>query len=225
MAKILLVDDDRALSKMVHDLLVFDHHQVEMASDGDDGLYKVLTYSYDLIVLDINMPGKSGIEICSVYRSKGGQAPVLMLTGQDKIEYKEAGFGAGVDDYLTKPFHLKELAMRVQALLKRSRTVNEKSYTWGSVILDSASFRVTKDGAEVKLVPKEFALLEFLMANPNRVFTPDAILNRLWASESDSTTNAVLTCISRIRTKLDEKDAKNSIIKTVHGAGYRFDPS
>lgn len=223
-AKILLVDDDQTLTKMVHDWLVFDHHQVEIASDGDDGLYRVLTYSYDIIILDINMPGKDGIQICSEYRSKGGQCPILMLTGRDKIENKEEGFNSGADDYLTKPFHMKELTVRIQALLRRSRTVAEKTYTWGDVKLDSSSFKVTKGDTEVKLLPKEFGLLEFLMSNPNRVFTPDAILDRLWASESDATSNAVITCISRIRTKLDDKGSKNSIIKTVHGVGYRFDP-
>ncbi len=224
MAKILLVDDDQTLTKMVHDWLVFDHHQVEVASDGDDGLYRVLTYSYDIIILDLNMPGKDGIQICSEYRAKGGQCPILMLTGRDKIENKEEGFNSGADDYLTKPFHMKELTVRIQALLRRARTVAEKSYTWGSIKLDSSSFRVTKGDTEIKLLPKEFGLLEFLMSNPNRVFTPDAILDRLWASESDATSNAVITCISRIRTKLDDKGTKNSIIKTVHGVGYRFDP-
>lgn len=223
-AKILLVDDDQALTKMVRDWLVFDHHQVEIASDGNDGLYKILTYAYDIIILDLNMPGKDGIEICSQYRAKGGQCPILMLTGRDKIEHKEEGFNSGADDYLTKPFHMKELTVRIQALLRRARTVAEKSYSWGDVKLDSTSFKVTKGDTEVKLLPKEFGLLEFLMSNPNRVFTPDAILDRLWASESDATSNAVITCISRIRTKLDDKGTKNSIIKTVHGVGYRFDP-
>jgi DNA-binding response OmpR family regulator len=222
-AKILLVDDDQTLTKMVHDWLVFEHHQVETASDGDEGLYKVLTYSYDIIVLDINMPGKDGIQICQEYRSHGGQSPVLMLTGRNKIENKEEGFNVGADDYLTKPFHMKELTVRITALLRRARTVTEKIYSWGDVKVDGISFKVTKGGAEVKLLPKEFGLLEFLMANPNRVFTPDAILDRLWASESDATSNAVITCISRIRTKLDDKGTKNSIIKTVHGVGYRFD--
>lgn len=185
----------------------------------------MLTYSYDIIVLDINMPGKDGIQICSDYRAKGGQSPILMLTGKDKIENKEEGFNVGADDYLTKPFHMKELTVRIQALLRRSRTVAEKTYTWGDVKLDSSSFKVTKGDTEVKLLPKEFGLLEFLMSNPNRVFTPDAILDRLWASESDATSNAVITCISRIRTKLDDKGTKNSIVKTVHGVGYRFDPS
>lgn len=224
MAKILVVDDDQTLAKMVHDWLVFDHHQVELASDGDDGLHKVLTYSYDLIVLDLNMPGHDGIQICSEFRSRGGQTPVLMLTGRDKIENKEEGFGVGADDYLTKPFHMKELGVRVQALLRRSRMVSQKVFTWGDVVLDSTSFKVTKGGADVKLLPKEFALLEFMMANPNRVFTPGNILDRLWASESDSTSNAVITCVSRIRTKLDDKGTKSSIIKTVHGVGYRHDP-
>src|ERR1700733_12817241 len=137
---------------MVHDWLVFEHHQVEIANDGDDGLYKVLTYSYDIIVLDINMPGKDGIQICQEYRSHGGQSPVLMLTGRNKIENKEEGFSVGADDYLTKPFHMKELTVRITALLRRARTVSEKTYSWGDVKLDSISFKVTKGGAEIKLL-------------------------------------------------------------------------
>lgn len=222
LAKILLIEDDPAVRKLVSDWLEFEHHVVEIAEDGAEGSYKSLTFQYDLLVIDIDLPKKNGFEICEEYRSSGGESAILMLTGRDRIENKEQGFSLGADDYLTKPFHIKELSARVKALLRRSRSVTQKEFTWRDVLIDPTSFSATKAGVEVKLLPKEFALLEFLMKNPNQVFTAEALLNRIWASESDTTTEAITTCVSRIRKKLDTS-GQTSIIRTVHGVGYKFE--
>lgn len=223
MAKILLVEDDMGLSRMVRDWLTFEHHLVETADNGRDGLDKLQFYQYDLVILDWELPEMTGIEICKEFRSRGGTTPVLMLTGKGTIGDKESGFEAGADDYLTKPFHMKELSMRLKALLRRGGTALQgDTLKFRDLVLEPTSHRVTRDGKDLQLLPKEFALLEFLMRHPNQVFSAEALLSRVWASESDTTVDAVSTCIKRLRKKVD-MDGQSSVIKTVHGVGYKLE--
>ena len=158
------------------------------------------------------------------FRASGGNAPVLMLTGKDSISDKELGLDTGADDYLTKPFHGKELTARIKALLRRPPNLVSDVLKVGDLVLERADFRVTRNGQEVRLLPKEFALLEFFMRYPNRVFSAEALLERVWVSESEATVDAVTSCIKRLRKKL-EIDGDKSPISTVHGVGYKLVPS
>ncbi len=223
MAKILIVEDDLGLTRMVREWLTFEHHLVETSNDGQDGLEKLRSFEYDVVVLDWDLPLLSGLEVCREFRSRGGSTPILMLTGKDGITDKESGFGAGADDYLTKPFHMKELSMRLKALLRRAAPFTGDKLKAGNLELDVQSHKVTRDGDELQLLPKEFSLLEFLMRHPGQVFSAEALLNRVWASEADTSVDAVSTCIKRLRKKIDV-EGKRSLVRTIHGIGYKLDP-
>jgi DNA-binding response OmpR family regulator len=223
MAKLLLVEDDLELCGMVEDWLTHEHYQVEVTNNGAEAQERLAVFEYDLVLLDVDLPGLSGIDVCKGFRAQGGKTPILMLTGKKTIDDKEAGLDSGADDYLTKPFHMKELSARVRAILRRSSGQTSNVLKAGSLELDPTSFRVTLNGQDVHLQRKEFALLEFLMRNPNRVFSADALLERVWASESDATGEAIRTCLKRLRQKIDEPE-KESIIRTVHGVGYKLVP-
>lgn len=223
MAKLLIVEDDTELCGMIEDWLSHEHYQVEVTHNGREAQERLTFYQYDLILLDLELPGMTGLEICKAFRAQGGKTPILMLTGRKSIDDKEAGLDSGADDYLTKPFHMKELSARVRAILRRSTGQTTNVLKAGPVELDPISFRVTRNGEDIHLQKKEFALLEFLMRNPNRVFSADALLERVWASESDATGEAIRTCMKRLRQKIDEPE-KESIIRTVHGVGYKLVP-
>ncbi len=221
MPKILVVEDDLDLRSIVEDWLKHEHHLVEVASKGDEAMELIGIYPYDLIILDWQLPNMSGIEILKKYRQKGGKTPVLMLTGQDQTDHIETGLDSGADDYLTKPFHMKELSARIRALLRRPQTVTENVLRAGELCLNPRTFAVTKGGAEIRLLPKEFALLEFLMRHPNQVFSADALLDRVWRSENDAAPETVRTCIKRLRRKIDG-ESDDSLIQTLHGVGYKL---
>lgn len=222
MPKILIVEDDVGLSKMVRDWLTFEHHMVETANNGRDGLEKLQVYEYDLVILDWELPEVTGVEILREIRGRGSNMPVLMLTGKSSVNDKEEGLDAGADDYLTKPFHMKELSARVRSCLRRAGGNVANVLKVKDVELDPASFRVTRGGKEIQLLPKEFAMLEFLMRHVNQVFSAEALLSRVWASESEATVDAVSTCIKRLRKKIDQPDT-DSFIRTVHGVGYKVE--
>lgn len=222
MAKILFVDDDLGLCKTIRGWLVMERHNAETVSDGAEAMSLLKAYEYDVIILDWQMPGMSGIEILKEFRARGGKTPVIMLTGKSEIEHKEEGLDSGADDYLTKPFHTRELSARIRALLRRPQDAVGETLKWRDVILDRESYSVTKAGAEIRLLPKEFDLLEFLMRNPGKVFTTEALLNRVWSTESASTVEALHTCVKRIRKKVDIK-GEASIIRTVHAVGYALE--
>ncbi len=222
MAKVLVIEDDNSLSRMIKDWLTIEHHNIETVADGKQGLEKLQYYQYDLVIMDWQLPGMEGVEILREFRKGGGITPVLMLTGKNTIVDKEAGLDSGADDYLTKPFHMKELSARIRALLRRPQVMVGNTLTVGKFSLDPSNHVVTRDGVELKLLPKEFALLEFLMRHPNQVFSADALLNRVWASESDATIDALTSCIKRLRKKIDA-EGESSPIRTVHGVGYKLE--
>ena len=223
MPKILVVEDDAGLNRMIREWLTFERNDVDYAENGTDGLEKLQSYEYDCIVMDWELPGISGIEIVQKFRAMGRPTPVLMLTGKSTINDKEQGFDAGADDYLTKPFHMKELSARIRALMRRASVNVSTVVEVRGIRLDTASFRVNRGNEDIQLLPKEFALLEFLMRHADQVFSAESLLSRVWSSDSDATIDAITTCIKRIRKKLDRKD-EPSVIKTVHGVGYKFDP-
>lgn len=221
MAKILIVEDDLDLRQIVEDWLKHDHHLIETASKGDEAMELIGIYSYDLIILDWQLPVYDGIQILKKFRQNGGKTPVLMLTGQDLAEQIEQGLDSGADDYLTKPFHMKELSARIRALLRRPVSVTDIVLRAAGINLNPRTFAVTKDGTDIRLLPKEFALLEFLMRHPNQVFSAEALLDRVWHSENDAAPETVRTCIKRLRKKIDG-ESEESVIQTLHGVGYKL---
>ncbi len=164
----------------------------------------------------------SGPEICAAFRKQGGNIPVLMLTGKSELNDKIAGFDAGSDDYLTKPFHPRELSVRVRALLGRPTQRAQEVFKVGDLELDSINHVVRKAGKPLHLMPREFSLLELFIRHPDEPFSPEALLNRVWSSESEVSTDVVKVYIAKLRKKIDSEGA-TSKIRTVHGVGYKLD--
>jgi DNA-binding response OmpR family regulator len=220
-AKILVVEDDLELCKHYASWLSTDKHTSEIVNDGEEAVLRLNLYEYDVIILDWQLPRLSGPEVCAQYRAAGGRTPILMLTGKDTIDDKAAGLDAGADDYLTKPFHMKELSARIRALLRRSGPSLHTVIKVSNLELDTQSRRVTKDGAELTLLPREFALLEFLMRHPDQVFSPESLLNSVWTSDSESSISTVYTYIKTLRRKIADADGQSPIMN-VHGVGYKL---
>lgn len=222
MARILIVEDDVKLAGVIEDWLLEDQHQVTTAVNGPKGLELARSQKFDILILDWNLPGLDGIDVCKQYRTTGGTAAVLMLTGRQEVQDKEAGLDAGADDYVTKPFHMREIGARVRALLRRSRTINESVIQIGKLTLDTVSCEVTRAGEAIKLMPKEFALLEFFMRQPGKVFSQDELLDNIWGKEQEVPPDTVRVHIAKLRNKIDEQ-GMDSIIKTIHRVGYKLE--
>jgi DNA-binding response OmpR family regulator len=222
MAKILLAEDDTQLAALVEDWLKSEHHVVDHVETGTDAVDLLNASRFDLLILDWNIPGVSGVEVCNEYRNQGGTSPVLMLTGRDKIEDKEEGLDAGADDYLTKPFHLRELSARIRALLRRPPDMASNVIEHGRLVLDLSACRLLKDGQPIELFPKELALLEFLMRHPNKVFSIEALQERVWSADSEASPETIRVHIARLRSKI-EKEGEKQLLRTVHRQGYMLD--
>lgn len=223
MARILIVDDDIQFAESLKDWLGTERHSVNVAYTAADGLANLESSEYDVLLLDWNLPDSTGVELCRKYRSGGGDAAVMMLTVMGATDSKVQALDAGADDYMCKPFDFQEMLARVRALRRRSGNFSRPVLQAGGIVLDTNSHTVTVSGQEIHLQPLEFAMLEFFMRNPNKVVSQEALLRRLWSSPEDSSTDAVYTCIRKLRQKLNESD-KEAVIKTVHGVGYRFAP-
>ena len=222
MAKILLADDDTELTEGLCDWLSDEDHVVDTAENGEDALALMQRFPYDLIILDWKMPGLTGVEVCNRYRKDGGVAPIIMLTAKGEIADKEQGLDSGADDYLVKPFQPRELSARIRALMRRPRSVEASVLQVGNISMDPDAFKVTRSGHEVQLSKKEFALLELFMRNPGHVFSIDALIDKIWASEKEASPDTVRVHLTRLRGKI-EIDGLPTLIKTVHGVGYKLD--
>ena len=222
MPKILIVEDDLELAGKLRDWLTFEKHTVDHVANGRDAIELLRVTGFDLLVLDWEMPEMSGVQVCSKFRELGGSTPILMLTGRSSIDAKEAGLDAGADDYMTKPFEVRELSARIRALLRRPRAVLGASIEVGQLTLETVSREVRYHGREIALQPKEFALLEFLMRHPGEPFNADTLLQRVWTSDSESSNEVVYTCLTKLRKKLGAV-GHVSPIKTVHGVGYKIE--
>lgn len=208
---------------MITNWLNAERYVVNSAANGADAIAMIQAYAYDLLIVDWQLPDKSGIEILKHYRGKGGDAPVLMLTGKDALADKEVGFGAGADDYLTKPFDHRELLLRLRALLRRGPLGNSSdTLIFGDLSLDPATYSVTQDGKAIKLTPKEFGLLEFFMRHPNQVFSAEQLLDRVWEDPLAGSPESVRVWLNKLRSKL--RSGENSpVISNVFGVGYRLE--
>lgn len=222
MAKVLVVEDDKPLSKMIGDWLRRENHLVEFVHDGKEAEHILHLASFDLIILDWDLPFVSGIDLCRGLRNAGIQTAILMLTGKDDIADKEVGLDAGADDYLTKPFNVRELAARVRALVRRTSSTKATLLTCGRVTLNPASGVVLDGETQIHLAPRELTLLEFLMRHQDEIFSAETLILRVWQSDSEATANALATSIKRIRAKLD-RDGEPSIITTVTRLGYKME--
>ncbi|MBF0495017.1 MAG: response regulator transcription factor [Deltaproteobacteria bacterium] len=219
--RVLVVDDDEKLCDVVKRGLEEDSYAVDCVYDGDDGEYYAETTSYDLIILDIMMPKKNGIEVCRNLRRKNIKTPILMLTAKDTVEDRVKGLDTGADDYLIKPFAFGELTARVRALLRRESTSKSLELKVGDLVLNTSLREASWKQRPVDLTTKEYAILEYLMRHPNAVITRTMIETHAWDYELDSISNLVDVYIRRIRQKIDPEQGKN-IIQTVRGAGYRI---
>jgi DNA-binding response OmpR family regulator len=221
MARIFLVEDDLSLAQNVIEWLRHHEHGVEHVANGTDAAARLATDrdAFEIVVLDWELPGLSGPDVLRQFRSTGGVTPVLMLTGRQKIADKEVGYDSGADEYLTKPFDLRELSLRISAILKRtSAKAPSHRLRHGTLILDTMCHEVKVNDEPVVLQPKEFDVLEFLLRNKNKPFSTEALMNRVWVSEP-VTAAAVNTCVSRLRKKLADC-GMDKCIDTAHGVGY-----
>ncbi len=224
MAKILLVEDEPGLSGAIKEWLTDEYHLVELATTGEDALMKIDATKYDLILLDWMLPELSGVEVCRIYRSRGGAAPVIMLTAKKSLRSKEIGLDSGADDYITKPFHLRELSARIRAFLRRPSLSPVSVLTVDDITLDRVTLTVMKSGRPIHLLPKEFALLEVLMRNQGKSMRVDSLLDQIWGSETEVAADTLRSNIKTLRRKIDTP-GQPSLIVTVHAIGYRIETS
>jgi DNA-binding response OmpR family regulator len=221
--KLLLVEDDENMAATVLQWLRAERYEVTHSADGTEGFDLLKHGSFDVAILDYELPGITGVEICKQYRAGRGLVPILMLTGRSTVADRIDGLDAGADDYLTKPFSLKELSARIRALIRRPTNVAATVLTVGDIVLDPAKYRVTRGGAELQLLPRDFALLEFFMRNADMVFSADALLQRVWPDDNDVSPDALRSSIKRLRKKLDEgEDESKSVIENIPRVGYRL---
>jgi DNA-binding response OmpR family regulator len=222
MARILVVEDNHEMAGNILEHLKGERHVADWAETGEAALTLLSSYSFELIILDVMLPDMRGTDVCSRYRSQQGETPILMLTGMTSIDDKEKGLDSGADDYLTKPFDLRELSARIRALLRRPRAVRTDTLKARNIVLDRHAQRVTRDDRTIKLMAKEFALLEFLLRRQDQVTSVEDLLNNVWKADSDSSPDAVRQAIKRLRTKIDV-EGEPSIITTVVGLGYTIE--
>lgn len=221
MAKVLVIEDDVILADELREWLQTEGHRAETTGDGADGLQLLLCSGFDLAIVDWQLPGLSGPELCQQYRQRGGKTPILMMTQKSKIEDKATGLDAGADDYLPKPFDIRELAARVRALLRRSAGFFDATMQAGQIALDYGRSEVSILGRKVQLVPREFEVLEFLLRHPGTYVSSDKLIAHVWNSNAAVTTEALRVCVMRLRKKL-ETPHQPPILESSKGLGYRI---
>ena len=220
--RILIVEDEQALASLISDRLKRDRYTVDISNDGEEGLYNALSGIYDLIILDIMLPGVDGIEILKELRKEDHAVKVIMLTAKAELDDRLLGFANGANDYVPKPFHIDELIARVNAQLNISRAVDE-TLKYGDLILNYPSSEISSEisGESIGVNNKEFQLLEYLMKNPDRILSREMIYDRVWGMESDALSNNLEAYMSFVRKKLKLIGSKASI-KTVRNMGYKL---
>ena len=219
--KILLVDDETELTDPLGKILTHEGYQVDLANNGKDGSELAQKNNYDLLILDWMLPEKSGLEICQEVRDRSLTTPVLFLTAKDTIDDRVLGLDAGADDYIIKPFELRELLARVRALLRRVPHPTQNRLKFADLELDLENQSAYRGGKIINLSSKEFELLTFLMQHPGQLLTHEAIYNYLWKSEDQPSSNVLAALMRLLRRKIEIKN-QPTLINTVYGKGYRF---
>ncbi len=217
--RILLVEDDPGVRRFVVKGLREEAYAVDAAATGDDALYQADINEYDLIILDVMIPGTDGFEVCRKLRKTGRRMPILMLTARDAVEDRVSGLDSGADDYLTKPFEFRELLARLRALLRRSAELHPPRLSVGDLVLDTAAQNATLGGHAISLTHKEYALLEYLVRNAGRVVSRADIAEHVWDETFDPFSNLIEVYINRLRRKIDP-DGNAGLLQTRRGAGY-----
>ncbi len=215
------MEDEAAIGDGIKVVLTADGHAVDVVRDGLEALRWARTYPYEMVILDVVLPGLDGLAVCSRLRESGFSAPVLMLTARDGVEDRVAGLDRGADDYLAKPFEVAELRARLRALRRRLGPARAASIKVGDLVLDPAEMRVERAGRPIRLTAREFALLELLARHPGQLFTQDRLLDLLWDADFVAESNIVEVYIRSLRRKVDD-GRRNGLIETVRGSGYRL---
>jgi len=221
--KILIVEDDSAIAFGLERNLRFEGYQVQVATDGERGLQLAVDGRPDLIILDIMLPKVSGFEICQILRKHGLTAPVIFLTAKTREVDKVTGLELGGDDYITKPFSLRELLARVKRILHRVRGVEEAPRVFGDVEVDFSGQAVRKHGKPLPFTAKEFELLRFFVAHPGKVLSRESILRQVWGFDYFGTARTIDNFINRLRQKIEDDAENPRYLLTVRGVGYKFD--
>jgi heavy metal response regulator len=217
--RVLLVEDDSRIARFVAKGLREQAYAVDVAANGEDALYQADINTYDLVILDVMIPGRDGFQVCRELRKSGKRMPILMLTARDAVEDRIAGLDHGADDYLTKPFEFRELLARLRALLRRSGELRPNRIEVEDLALDTAAQTAARGGRQIPLTTKEYALLEYLARNAGRVVGREEISEHVWDETFDPFTNTIEVYVNRLRRKIDEPSAK-PLIHTRRGAGY-----
>jgi two-component system alkaline phosphatase synthesis response regulator PhoP len=230
--RILVVEDDLDMQRLLSSILLEAQFSVECSGNGNDGLAKALTGGFDLVILDVSLPGMNGLDICTRLRQKDEWLPVVFLTSKTEEVDRVLGFALGCDDYVTKPFSEREIVFRLHALLRRTKnrtapsTAASETLTFGPLEIDERKRRVTLRGGQLSLTALEFDLLMFLANHPGQPFTREDLMERVWGFRGSEFGAAVTTQMNRLRHKLAPPPGRPTFIHTVRGIGYRFaDPS
>jgi heavy metal response regulator len=217
--RILVVEDERKVASFIQRGLEAEHYTVDVAHDGDTGLARAGEGHYDLLILDLMLPGRDGAAVLRELRARRHTLPILLLTARAAVTDKVRGLDLGADDYLTKPFEFAELLARARALLRRGATAPAPILTLADLALDPATREVTRGGQRIELTAREFALLEFLLRNPGRVLSRAIIAQHVWGVSFDTFTNVIDVYVNYLRRKIDA-DFEPKLLHTVRGAGY-----
>jgi len=230
MKQILVVEDDRDIAQLLQMHLADSGCEVTLASDGNQGYTLLLNHQYDLVILDIMMPGMDGFELCKKIRARENYTPVLMLTARSSELDRVLGLELGADDYLTKPFSIRELLARVKAIFRRVESLSDKENAptselpkqFGDMVIDAQKHQVTLHGKEVELTAREFDLLWHFVQHPGQVFTRTQLLDSVWGYGHEGYEHTVNSHINRLRAKIEKDPAKPDYVLTVWGVGYKF---
>ena len=216
---ILIIEDEKKLSNILKRALKSERYSIDIAFDGEEGLKKALKNAYSMIILDIMLPKKDGMEVCRELRKKGIHTPIIMLTARGAVEDRVAGLNVGADDYLIKPFGIDELFARIHAVLRRRKTTDSDIRKIGDLIMDKKKHEVTRAGKAISLTPKEYKLLDILLSNHGEAISRRRLIDRAWGPEFMETHNELNVHINYLRTKVD-KGRKKHLIHTVRGVGF-----
>lgn len=219
MLKILLVEDAEEFAVSLAERLELDDYQVRISGNGSEALDILKNEDFDLLVVDWDLPGLSGVELINAYRRAGGNRPIIMLTGRADVESRAEGLDSGADDYLPKPFAAAELLVRLRSILRRPKKILPDRIRMQTLEIDFVKKTVSVEGKKVSLARMEFAVLEFLIAHPKQMFSAKALIDAVWASEVESGEDAVRTCVRRLRKKITDSQG-NCVVDTELRSGY-----